>query len=158
MKIRKSFVANSSSSSFVCEICAASEISWDGTPEGFVRCVNEHLMCDEHLLNSDKEYSEDWGDDLAAESACPICSFQTYSQPQLKSYLVETRGVDPAVVFAEIKQVNKRRKKLYDEEYITYVLKQFELTDDLILDELKTKFSTYTAFMNRSSEGHNEEA
>lgn len=149
MKIRKSFVANSSSSSFVCEICGETRVSWDDVETvGMVRCVNEHIICDEHRLNDDSEDSPDWGH-CASESSCPICQFQTYSQPELKNYLIETRGVDPAVVFAEIKQVNKRRKKLYDEEYITHVLKQFELTDELILDELKSKFGTYAAFRDR---------
>jgi hypothetical protein len=158
MKIRKSFVANSSSSSFVCEICGASEIGYDGTPDGFVYCVNEHLMCEEHLLSDDKtECKHDCNScdnprcgDSVSEAACPICQFQLYSQPELKEYLVETRGIDPAVVFAEIKQINKRRKKLYNEEYITYVLRQFELTDDLILAELRSKFSTYKEFLYRN--------
>lgn len=162
MKIRKCFVANSSSSSFVCEVCGNTATGFDACASDFemVYCVNGHLICDEHRLNGeggddcDKNCDEcdnaHCGESAIPESGCPICQFQTYSQPELKSYLIETRGIDPAVVFAEIKKVNKRRKKLYTEEYITYVLKENNLTDELILDELKEKFTTYKEFRNRN--------
>lgn len=53
MKYRKSFVTNSSSSSFVCEVCGDVESGWDmGFDDaGMVECENEHMFCTSHLLN-----------------------------------------------------------------------------------------------------------
>lgn len=52
MKYRKDFVTNSSSSSYICEICGHTDSGWDiSLPEvGMIECVNEHIICDEHML------------------------------------------------------------------------------------------------------------
>ena len=50
-------------------------------------------------------------------------------------------------VFEEIKKVNRRRKKVYDNEYVEYVMKTLEITADQLLQELKTKFPKYTDFL-----------
>lgn len=44
MKFRKDFVTNSSSSSYVCEICGRTESGWDmGLSEAeMMECVNGH--------------------------------------------------------------------------------------------------------------------
>jgi len=78
-----------------------------------------------------------------SEKNCPICQFEDYSEADMVSYLEKTRNIEKDIVFAEVKKVNKRRKKLYDSEYITYVCSKFSLTDDLLIEEIKSKFSTY---------------
>lgn len=52
MKYRKDFVTNSSSSSFVCEICGESESGYDLCLDdvGMCECVNYHVFCTEHML------------------------------------------------------------------------------------------------------------
>jgi len=53
MKIRHGFVSNSSSSSFVCEVCGHSEVSY-ADPEDMVYCEDKaHLFCKEHLVGVD---------------------------------------------------------------------------------------------------------
>lgn len=190
MKFRKDFVTNSSSSSYVCEICGRSESGWDlGLSEcEMMECVNGHIFCcDEALEMPTKEemmkmilengwcnrwdsgiqdyrdYTEeeisamdedvifeqwitDGGYYEVPECMCPICQFIEYSEYDLSAYLLKEYGVSRDEVFAEIKQFNKRRKKLYENEYITYVCKEFNLNPTEIVAGWKEKFGTYKVF------------
>ena len=191
MKFRKDFVTNSSSSSYVCEICGRTESGWDlGLSEcEMMECVNGHIFCCEEALekptkkelikmilenkwNEDvwdrnirdsRDYSEDEllvmeEDDLwslcssdsgyydVPECVCPICNFIEYSEYDLSAYLLKEYGVSRDEVFAEVKKLNKRRRKLYENEYITYVCKEFNLNPVEIVAGWKEKFGTYEAF------------
>lgn len=150
MKIRNWFVSNSSSSSFICEICNHTESGWDACPTelGFVTCINEHIICEEHLLNGETVRDEYDEEDVASEKACPICQFEMYSKPQLAKYLQKIYNVNRDKVFAEIKKINKRRKKLYDFEYIEYVFRLHNLNDDMVLEKLRNEYKTYSDFVN----------
>ena len=52
MKIRKGFVSNSSSSSFVCDICGTSEGGYDANARdvGMINCENGHTFCEGHFV------------------------------------------------------------------------------------------------------------
>lgn len=196
MKFRKDFVTNSSSSSYVCEICGRTESGWDmGLSEcEMMECVNGHTFCcDEALekptkkdlikiilenkwnenvwdrsIQNDRDYSEDelleMEEDIlfdkfcsedgyyeVPEFMCPICNFIEYSEYDLSAYLLKEYGVSRDEVFAEVKQLNKRRKKLYENEYITYVCKKFDLNPTEIVAGWKQKFGTYKKFKDSLS-------
>ncbi len=184
MKIRSDFVTNSSSSSFVCEICGRSETGFDMVLSDceMMECVNGHIFCcDEALENPSKEdmikmilenewnkgyYKEYSEEEIRAmdedtlfndfcseggyyevpECVCPICQFIEYSEYDLSAYLLKEYGISREEVFAEVKQLNKRRRKLYENEYITYVCKKFDLNPTEIVAEWKTRFNTYNEF------------
>lgn len=180
MKFRKDFVTNSSSSSYTCDICGATESGWDMSLEeaGMVECVNGHTICKDELLEiprkelikkilesgyekeSEEELNGQYDDDslldifwdqednryAAPEEFCPICQFIEYSQYDLGKYLEKEYKVSRSDVFAKVKAVNKRRKKLYDSEYVTEVCKQFDLNPVDIVAGLKKRFVTYRAF------------
>lgn len=57
MKYRKSFVTNSSSSSFICEVCGEVESGYDMDYEeaGMVECEHGHMFCKSHLLKPTKK-------------------------------------------------------------------------------------------------------
>jgi len=52
-RYRLSFVTNSSSSSFVCEVCGASEGGYEVSRSdvGFAQCENGHEFCERHTLS-----------------------------------------------------------------------------------------------------------
>ena len=191
MKFRKDFVTNSSSSSYVCEICGRDETGYDLSlcDCDMYECVNGHVFCCDEALEKptkkemlqmilENEWNkEKWDreirshrdfleeeladmdeDDLfeefcsdgynygVPECMCPICQFIEYSEYDLSAYLLKQYGVSREEVFAEVKQFNKRRKKLYENEYITYVCKEFELNPTEIVAGWKEKFGTYSEF------------
>lgn len=74
MKIRKGFVSNSSSSSFICEVCEniESERDADLGDLGMCECVNGHTMCQSCVPRFDDLKLVDA--EVPAEQ-CPICNF-----------------------------------------------------------------------------------
>jgi hypothetical protein len=143
MKYRLDFVTNSSSSSYICEICGEEETSWD-TPSWLKYCVHEHAFCEDHLEENYEVDSEE--SYYVSENSCPICTFKTYSQSEMVEYLLKTRKIPKDEVFAEVKKANKRRRKLYDNEYIQYVFNKFDLTEDIIMDEIRQSFSNWEEY------------
>ena len=57
MKYRKDFVTNSSSSSFVCDICGAVESGYNMSlsEAEMVECVNGHTICESEMLQVPRE-------------------------------------------------------------------------------------------------------
>ena len=59
MKIRSGFVSNSSSSSFLCDVCGCMESGYDASLADMEmhECVNGHTVCDSVCgLYGDKKY------------------------------------------------------------------------------------------------------
>jgi len=187
MKIRTDFVTNSSSSSYICEICGETYSGWDISLEDaeMYECENGHIFCREHALQPTRETMKsailgggDWSwydketdsyidctpdyvesmsdDDMfnmitsdgdgVSECVCPICNFDEYSEKDMADYLFKEYGIPREDVFAEIKKHNKRRKKLYDSEYIVYVAKEHDVNIVELPSKWKETFGTYAEF------------
>lgn len=175
MKIRKDFVTNSSSSSYVCEICGRADTTWDGLAEiEMIECENGHTFCESEMLYEptradlikaalEYKYHEFTEEELVnmdddqifrevemryelPERFCPICQFIEYSTSDLSEYLEKKYSVSRDEVFAEIKKLNKRRKKLYDTEYIAHVCSRFGVTPAAVVAGWKEEFGTYGKF------------
>lgn len=175
-------MTNSSSSSYVCEICGRTEVVYDSSVlyAGFIECQNGHIFCEDHMRQEcdreylikgilsykyhDEYYHELTRDNLEEredyelieiyremyeglpEECCPICSFEEYSEEDMALYLEKTFGISRDEVFEQIKKYNKRRKKLYDSEYITYVCQKKNVDVGEIAGSWKDKFGTYSNF------------
>ena len=202
MKIRTGFVSNSSSSSFVCDLCGYTTSGWDGYYEDddVYTCEYGHAICGECLaikprqlakeLNemvkdnqilAEKVINEGWYvgseerkqqyikdlkeelDEASPEERedyifelttqdglhplyCPVCRFEAITDTDMKSYLKKETKIDEDTVFQEIKKINKRRKKLYDNEYITHCCVSLGKTTTDITSEIKQRFSSFSEF------------
>jgi len=61
MKIRLDFVSNSSSSSYLCEVCGEIEFGFDASKEelGMCSCSRGHTFCIEHKIPLTIPYDKD---------------------------------------------------------------------------------------------------
>ena len=147
MKIRTGFVSNSSSSSFICDTCGETFEGMDLCPTDaeHYECCNGHIFCDKEVLGEVDEDLDEYGGSVRVE-LCPCCSFKIVAERDTRKYLEKVYNISSAEVFEEIKKLNKRRKRIYDGEYITYVCQRFNTNTDVIEEEIRVKFKTYDEF------------
>ncbi len=118
MKIRKGFVSNSSSSSFVCDISGDHEEGMDLTLEEaeMCECVEGHTFNESFLIGSLREYDEDSKEDderyEVDKTKCPICCFKAISIEDFLNYLLKEKGKTKEQI---IKTEIKKKFKNYNE-------------------------------------------
>jgi hypothetical protein len=108
MKIRQGFVSNSSSTTFICELCGHSEygFDWELIPSikengnekyerNWGRCKNGHLLCKEHF--SLRKYKCEM--DEIPSQFCPLCRSSTKN---LEEFLKTKRGKSVDEVLDEL--------------------------------------------------------
>ena len=129
VKIRKFFVSNSSSSSFICDICGEETIGRDISLEDaeMVQCRNGHYFCEHHIVgDSDKilevlddednpNYDEEWRWYFPIEH-CPICQMEVFEDVDILRYMLKSSNKSQKDVENEIKSSFKS----YD-EFMTFI-------------------------------------
>jgi hypothetical protein len=100
-------VSNSSSSSFVCDVCGHDESGWDISlsDANMVTCANDHTFCEDHVIGDwdtvRARIEEKLGDDydeyelryeIPAEF-CPICNQTVLTDHDFLRYLVKVTGI-----------------------------------------------------------------
>ena len=119
MKFRNGFVTNSSSSSFICQICGDVQSGWDMSFDEaeFVECENGHEFCVSHLINLPdgmEEYEFAYHGEVDCYEIpaihCPICQMLKLRDKDLMSYIA-TKGMTRDAVLEEIRS----RFASYDE-------------------------------------------
>jgi hypothetical protein len=106
MKIRKGFVSNSSSSSFICDVCGNIEAGWDmSLDEAYmVECTKGHTFCESHVVDKEafgkyketEEYEYGYG---IPDKFCPICTFEKVKKDDILKALIkilDLKGVKEA--------------------------------------------------------------
>lgn len=146
MKIRSGFVSNSSSSSFICDMCGYNESDYDWCSEDadFYCCENGHELCI-GCMNVPENLPDDWSiwnerHNGISEKYCPLCNFEELDLLDAKRYLLKTTQYTEEEVLKQIKSINKRRKKVRDEEYVEYACSKLGITITELLKQLDDKF------------------
>ena len=117
MKIRNGFVSNSSSSSFICEVCGDTFETWDEGISHFnlVMCMDyDHLFCEIHRVNpkldgDDHEtftmYEQENDDDRIDSVHCPICQMKEIPRSMIGEYAVKKLGTNYDALKDEMRDI-----------------------------------------------------
>ena len=127
MKIRNGFVSNSSSSSFICNVCNGAESGWDLCLDdaGMFNCENGHCV----HIDCAPDYDDSAKDDLVDENGdrtdeyydweynipskmCPICSLSNIPHNIQTMYLKAKLGISSADLAKELREKFKSLKEL----------------------------------------------
>lgn len=172
MKIRNGFVSNSSTTTFMCDICGRTEAYHDSASYrdfGFLTCSShDHSFCEDEALpgwekkprredfpdteDGQIEFEEtegqwDYGGGRISSKYCPICQMQEFVSNDVICYLAKKIGKTTEQVehdvLQEIKKFNKRRKVPKNDEILQYLCKELDTELTLVYIEIKEKFSSY---------------
>jgi len=117
---------------------------------GFSGNYGDELCNDLRNAKSEKDLNDIVHDaimyDELSSGFCPVCQFEVISEYDMKQYLVKVSKITTDEVFQKIKMVNKRRKKLYNHEYVSYVCGELGVNTIEFSEEIKSKFSNYDDF------------
>jgi hypothetical protein len=103
--------------------------------ESLEKSKSEDLICE--LIKEDE----------LLQAFCPVCQLEVVSEGDMKRYLIKVSDISTDKVFQHIKSANKRRKKLYDHEYIAYVCGELGVNTVKLTSEIQSKFSSYKEFI-----------
>ena len=157
MKIRKGFVSNSSSSSFICEVCGNVESGYDASPDelGFARCEKGHTFCQDHVKEMTEEkakvllekikahpdyVSEEF---LEQEEADQIQELMELNISEFSYRTMQDYGYDELP--EELCPICAL-EALSDSDILSYILKEHGSTREFVIEKAKKEFGTYSKF------------
>jgi len=113
MKIRKGFVSNSSSSSFICDICGGSEGGYDVclSDVDMICCESGHIFhtsCLKSYDGSDK--TNEYGD--LSDEICPICNLKKLDASDIIAFGKKQYGWDNDTAIKDIRDKFKSFSEL----------------------------------------------
>lgn len=121
MKYRSGFVSNSSSSSYICEICGRIACGWDIYLPDYemVSCENDHALCYDHFNNETlqillEKTSDNYESTNFNSIYCPICNFIENNENNITlKYLEKTGRYNKEEILNELKEKYKNYKNFF---------------------------------------------
>jgi len=159
MKIRKCFVSNSSSSSYICDICGEEVSGYDLSLEDIemFECENNHIFCEEHLKEDIKEI------EIIKEF---LLNKNSNSSKEDKEKLKEMlkNNINEDEIIEHFEEYGKNSEGRYSlpskfcplcqldyltsDDLIYYLLKRSNLSKEDILKEIKLSFKNVNELKN----------
>jgi hypothetical protein len=156
MKIRNGFVSNSSSSSFVCDVCGTVESGMDASASDFemTQCTADHCFCDSHTKDLPETTPQMIRENITAQiNEC------TYTSAEDKAVSLQTLADTEDEYLEDLLRDDYSDDgcpecqcpictltALRSEDGYAYLKKKFNLTDANILTEIKADFKTHAEF------------
>jgi hypothetical protein len=159
MKTRIGYVSNSSSSSFVCDVCGEEGSGWDASASDFdmVQCIKEHTFCESEGVDRNSLSLESLKKIL--ETHISKIAKDGYASPEdidgYKKTLSEAKDEDDlSGLFEEFEDDGVlpqfcpicSLKALKPSDGYAYLMRKNESTKQSLLEEITNKFETYEAF------------
>jgi len=163
MKRRKTFVSNSSSSSYVCEVCGHHDSGMDACPTdlGMVECSNGHVICDGHVLDVKVDIKEQVREELKStvnksqeslikypndadyirwfeQNTSKLKEFEKWDEDQIKDYIEDYIEYEISSLQCPICQLTEISPNTLNQ----YIIKKFNINKKDIEQEMKDKFNT----------------
>lgn len=153
MKYRKDFVTNSSSSSFVCDVCGYETSGYDMSyrDAGMYQCVNGHEFCIEHAVKLSREetlklilehaWNSRWDYKTKETITIPENELNEMGDEELMELVIESYSEVPEEVCPICSM-----QYYHDGDILKYLLKEKGTTEKEVFEEIRVKFSTYEQF------------
>ena len=152
MKIRKDFVTNSSSSSYVCEICGETNEGYDMsiTEAGMYECENGHVFCQYHT--SVNEISRTQKETIInGRNGTPKSSLKEMDMDEINEQIQNIIDEDPYDIPEELCPICQFRE-IKPEDMIRFMMKEEGLKKSELLTMCSRSFKNYEEFLKYINE------
>jgi len=148
MKVRFGFVSNSSSSSFLCDVCGDMQSGMDAnlSDMDMSSCENGHTYCNAHANELTLEQKREWlistaANDVKAEE-CKMADEEEIEE------MIDENSYD----FADSKPASNcpccTLKSITDEDLINYMLHERKQNKKQVEEEIRSKYKNHDSLKN----------
>lgn len=161
MKTRRGFVSNSSSSSFVCDVCGEDASGMDMGLSGaeMFECVVGHVVCDSHAVDTQADF-----DDLSFEEKRKYCLARADGESTKETIKNAEHEEELDDVYSDEIQCEERYdtpaencpcctlSKPTDLQVIEFLLSEVKSTREKVVEQMQKRFKNY-AEMEKELDG-----
>lgn len=155
MKKRLDFVTNSSSSSYICEVCELNESGYDmGLDEAnMYECTRGHIFCKEHVVKecTEAEFGRLLVEEMTEEDIKYILKAENLSSREeilCDDDLLEEIWNDAYNIVPKSVCPLCQLKAISIHNLSSYTMAKLGTTEEILQEEISKNFLTYEDFMN----------